>query len=293
MRPTDENQPGSRRPNLMSPSRRTSDDIPILAMLEGRASGRRILARPRLLWYGAGGLLACALLAVLASLVRGTAPERDTTSTVIAAVTPAVPAARPEREVREVRTPRALAPATETVPDRNARGAAVVDLTQARPAVSSSIVSVTPSAPRAGTSVDVPARSDQEIAPGTPGAIHAPRTAAAAPSVASAASATPATPPRQVPAHRAASRLAPPRNLSQFAVQAPLPAHADARAARHKRNPAAPRVPAQVPPNVDMDVAVISAILLHTGTRTGGDASDAAATSSCAGPSCGPRMPSR
>jgi hypothetical protein len=261
VRPTDENQPRSRRPNLMSPSRRASGDIPILAMLEGRASGRRILARPRLLWYGAGGVLACALLAVLASLVRGPAPERDAPPSVIAAATPAVPATRPEPPVR---IPHAPTPATETISDRNT----------------------------AGVDVSAP-RSDREIAPRTSGAIAASRIAAAAPSVASAPSVTPAAPPRHVSAHRATSHVGPSRTAPQFAAQASVPAHTDARAARHKRNPAVTRTPAQVPPNVDTDVAVISAILLHTGTRTGGDAADAAAPAPCAGPPCGPRMPSR
>lgn len=291
MRPTDENQPRSRRPNLMSPSRRTSGDIPILAMLDGRASGRRSGARPRLLWYGAGGMLACALLAVLAWLVRGTARERDAASPFVAAVTPAPPAARPESTGW---SPRASTPITEAVQERNTHGAAVVDLTQTGPAVPSSVVSVAPSAPPAGRRADAPAaRSAQEVAPGTAGALRAPRIAAAAPVVASAASATPATPPRPVPARRAASRPGPLRTSTQVAAQAPSPAHADARAARHKRSPAATRAPAQVPSNVDTDVAVISAILLHTGTRAGGDAADAAATAPCADSSCDPHMPSR
>ncbi|HEX8788169.1 MAG TPA: hypothetical protein VF793_18435, partial [Telluria sp.] len=60
MRPTDEDQPGSRRPNLMSTSRRSAGDVNILAMLDGLGSRSR--ARRPLLWYGIGGVLACGLI---------------------------------------------------------------------------------------------------------------------------------------------------------------------------------------------------------------------------------------
>ncbi|MGB9110771.1 MAG: hypothetical protein WCC39_18940, partial [Telluria sp.] len=72
MRPTDEDQPGSRRPNLMSSTRRSAHEINILAMLDRQSSGplprrllRRFSSRPALLWYGAAGLLVCGLVGVL------------------------------------------------------------------------------------------------------------------------------------------------------------------------------------------------------------------------------------
>ena len=55
MRPSDENQPASMRPNLMSP-RRTSGEDSILAMLERDTARKRGTKAPggRLAWYGAG-----------------------------------------------------------------------------------------------------------------------------------------------------------------------------------------------------------------------------------------------
>ena len=63
-------------------------------------------------------------------------------------------------------------------------------------------------------------------------------------------------------------------------------AHADP-ALRQKR--AATRVPSSAA--VDTDVALISAILQHTGTRN--EAADGAGTAPCADKSCSPRLPSR
>jgi hypothetical protein len=111
VRPTDEDQPGSRRPNLMSASRRTSGEVNILAMLDGlgsRPRGRRIR-----LWYGAGGMLACALAGVLAWTVRAPAPE-----------------ARPAALALELPAPAAVAPASASAVSG---GATIVNL----PAVAS------------------------------------------------------------------------------------------------------------------------------------------------------------
>jgi hypothetical protein len=78
VRSTDEDQPGSRRPNLMSSPRRSGGEVNILATLDGL--GTRPHARRALLRYGAGGLLACALLGSVAWMVRGPtpAPARST-----------------------------------------------------------------------------------------------------------------------------------------------------------------------------------------------------------------------
>jgi hypothetical protein len=71
VRPTDQNQTGSRRPNLMSSSRRSGAEINILAMLDGQARKPRRFARlPKAAWYGGGGVLACALVATVAWLVH-------------------------------------------------------------------------------------------------------------------------------------------------------------------------------------------------------------------------------
>jgi len=301
VRPTDENQPSSRRPNLMSPARRTSGDIHILAMLDGRAAGRRMLARPRLLWYGAGGALACALLAVLAWLVRGTAPAGDAAAPAVAAVAPAVPAARtilPARTEQPSRTPRGSTAAPEAGSAPDVRGAVVVDVTPPVPAAPPAAVTAATSAARSAASVDLPAvRTGLDAASGASGSSHMPRIANTATSATPAVPAPPAAPARQLPPRRTRPRPEPSQNTRQYALQAPPPAHADARLARHKRSPAAARTPGQVPTSVDTDVALISAILQHAGTGTGsgagGDVADAAPAASCADRSCGPRMPSR
>ena len=48
----------------MASSRRSASDINILAMLDGL--GTRPHAKRNLLWYGAGGVLACGLIGTLA-----------------------------------------------------------------------------------------------------------------------------------------------------------------------------------------------------------------------------------
>lgn len=64
MRPKDENQHGSMRPNLMSPSaRRASSEENILAMLERDSAERG--SSTRMAWYGAGSALALVLVGAL------------------------------------------------------------------------------------------------------------------------------------------------------------------------------------------------------------------------------------
>ncbi|WP_230027665.1 hypothetical protein, partial [Massilia sp. Bi118] len=87
MRPTDEDQSGSRRPNLMSSTRRTANETNILAMLDRHESGgrlRRLLrgrgGLPAMAWYGTAGLLVAGLVGSLAWLVldNGATPASDT-----------------------------------------------------------------------------------------------------------------------------------------------------------------------------------------------------------------------
>lgn len=130
MRPTDENQTASRRPNLMSSSRRIGGEINILAMLDGQArKPRRIKGLPRAAWYGSGALLACALLGTAAWMVHeqgdGSFEGRIATGP---AVVPLVIAAEP------LPNPPLLVPAhgadhpATHAPAPRAQGAAVVDL---------------------------------------------------------------------------------------------------------------------------------------------------------------------
>lgn len=72
MRPTDEDQSGSRRPNLMSSTRRTASETNILAMLDRHAAGgpgRRLLRGlgrvPPIAWYGTAGVLVIGLVGSL------------------------------------------------------------------------------------------------------------------------------------------------------------------------------------------------------------------------------------
>lgn len=82
MRPTDENQAASTRPNLMS-SRRAAGEENILAMLERdstrRAGGR--ISSPRLAWYCA----AAAFAGILVGVVAWLAYDNHTTATALQA----------------------------------------------------------------------------------------------------------------------------------------------------------------------------------------------------------------
>ena len=222
MRPTDENQPGSRRPNLMSSSRRATGEINILAMLDGQAPGRRLRALPAVVWYGAAGVLACSLLVALAWLVRGATPGST----------------RPTEPARSVRPALDMAAS----PAAPARGAVIIDLPQPGPAIARS---------------DVP--------------VHVP------------AGAETTRPPSRYPLTH------PVTTASRTAASQPL-AHADPAPPRQKRTPGASKATPSTA-GVDTDVALISAILQHTGTRN--EAADGTGTAACADKPCGPRMPPR
>ena len=277
MRPTDENQSSSRRPNLMSSTRRPGGDINILAMLDGQTPGRRLRALPAVFWYGAAGVVACSLLVVLAWLVRGAAPARDTQAAGAAQVALRPGTARPgtaaatrgaARDGMSVTVPSMhTAPAEEAPAPAIAHGAVIVDVAP-------------PSVPPSALAAATPATPAHAV----PGATSRPQPAAAAPTpTRTTAAAVP--PARPQPAYR----TAPP--------QTPLLAHGEP--PRQKRAAAASRAR---PPSatVDTDVALISAILQHAGTGTGtgtgndaADAADAAGTSACADKSCKPRSPPR
>lgn len=99
MRPTDENQAESMRPNLMSPKRaRTSGEDSILAMLERdptRKRGTGAGASPtRLAWYCASAAVAIALTGTLVWLAAGNDGLRpDVERSMMAAAPPPAPAA--------------------------------------------------------------------------------------------------------------------------------------------------------------------------------------------------------
>jgi len=156
VRPTDENQPGSRRPNLMSSSRRATGEINILAMLDGQAPGRRLLALPAGVWYGAAGVLACFLLVALAWLVRGATPTRDAGKAGAAQAS-----AQPTQPTGSARP----TPDTYAAPAAPARGAVIIDMPQPAPAMAASDVAVR--AP-AGAGTPRPASRHPITHPATP-----------------------------------------------------------------------------------------------------------------------------
>ena len=288
MRPTDENQPGSRRPNLMSSSRRATGEINILAMLDGQAPGRRFLALPAVVRYGAAGVLACALLVALlvarSWVVRGATPTRDadTAGTAQASAQPVQSAQRTQsarpapggRDAVDARDNLAVdvpvmratlateAPVSVPAPDMAtspgtvgpAHGAVIIDLPQPAPPMASAMPVRTPTGTEMARSVARGVARHAATHPGTP----------------------------SIPSARPQPAL---RTNSSQAL-----AHADTAPSRQKRTAGAPRSTPSTA-TVDTDVALISAILQHTGTRN--EAADGAGTAACADKPCGPRMPPR
>jgi hypothetical protein len=136
VRPTDEDQPGSRRPNLMSSSRRSSGEVNILAMLDGL--GARRPARRKLRWYGVGAVLALALVGTLAWMVHDPAPVTGQPTVAEALPAPVVMAADRSPTSAQAALP-APAPAPAVAPAASG-GATIVNLpavagADARPAL--------------------------------------------------------------------------------------------------------------------------------------------------------------
>jgi hypothetical protein len=206
-------------------------------MLDGHGPGRRLFARRAVLWYGAAGVAACSLLVVLAWIVRGETPARDTATAARGASHDAETPAYTARDSIQVAVPSMhTVPADDSVVQATPRGAIVVDVAPPTPAM------VPAPAPAPATAATMPAAQ-----------AHA------------AAHHAPVRPPASRPA--------------------PSLAHADA-ASRQRR--AAARTASAT---VDTDVALISAILQHTGTRN--EAAEGTGTAPCADKSCNPRLPSR
>jgi hypothetical protein len=258
----------------MSSSRRATGDINILALLDGQSRGRRFRARP-MVWYGTAGVLACSLLVALAWLVRGATPPRHTgTAGANASVA---------HEVHATVAPggATAAHASAFAIEHDANAALAAD-TSAQP----------PASPRA-----VAEPGAQSAAP-VRGAVIVDLAGPTAPP--SMATTVPAAPPHTIPglapsrAQPPAVRRPPARSEPVYRTvptQTPVLAHASSVPPRPKR--AAYRTAPPTAP-VDTDVALISAILQHTGApREAATAGDAAATPPCADKSCGPHMPSR
>jgi hypothetical protein len=303
----------------MSSSRRTSGEIHILAMLDGKTTGalsRRFLKLPAAFWYGAAGITICLLLAALAWLARAPAtrdhnggPDTALTQTTRPAPTP-ISAATLDKPSD---TP--IGPAAETMPD-DVRGAAIRDLATEAPASASASASVSASAP-APAAPDQPAlaptrpeqaASSHTSVPTTPESALAaaktmPGTASAdRATLAAAAAATPSPTRSQATAslhpapHPSAPKTAPthaPAAHHAAPAKTPSAARADTSTSRAKRHASASKnVPKPVTPaTLDTDVALISAIIEHTNNHPAPAASAAPAV--CNGRSCKTRMPNR
>lgn len=283
MRPTDENQPGSRRPNLMSSSRRANGEISILAMLDGksrRSLARRFPSLPALLGYAAAGTAACALVGVLAWLAHdgmdGSAGKEADGKAVTIAHAPAAPSGAEAEAETEAAAPDA---ATSHAPLP-----AASDADAPRPAGRAAIVEALNAdvpAPRTPAADGAPPPREAQSMPAAIGAPATPSAPSASAAVAVATATAAAAPPARNP---------PPKSVivRPLATYRPAqPAVRSATPARPKRN-AAPTKPAAAA--VDMDVALITAIIQHAG-RLPDATSVEHPDATCAGKPCGPRMP--
>ena len=266
MRPTDENQPGSRRPNLMSSSRRTTGDINILAMLDGQASGRRPRALPAALRYGAAGVLACSFMATLVWLVQDDAPARDGAKDDVAQASPHSGATGPTTHPASATALRDAQPAGThevelVVTQRD-------DLFPARDSMPAGVPGkgMAPAAETSASATSIPAAPARAAADGH-ATTHATKHATAQ-----------AAPPARTPP---GSQTAP--------VRTPSLTRTVATTSHPKRGTGAARTAPR--PAVDTDVAVISAILQHSAAHS--EAADTAPAPGCPDKSCATRMPSR
>jgi len=243
VRPTDENQSPSMRPNLMSPRRpsaaATSGEDSILAMLEREPARRRkgaagAASSARLAWYGAGGAVALALTGALVWLAANNdGRHRAAQDTMLADAGKAAQRPAPASLPAPAPAPALRPAALELQP---AGAAVIVD--------------------QAPTPEGVPPLRLLKPAPAAP---PAPVPAAPVPVRPTAK----APPPRPAPAVTAEARPAASR-------PAPVPARPKpVLAAKGAARPAAPRAarpaaPARTPDApLDADVALISAVIVH------------------------------
>lgn len=236
MRPTDENQSPSMRPNLMSPRRvATSGEDSILAMLEREPARKRgaTAPNPRLAWYGAGALMALGLTGALVWLAANNDGLRpDVPDSVLADAAKASQPAPAAPALIQV----AMAPAAPPVEQRAPNAAVIVDQPPAADAVPP-LRLLKPAPDKAADPVRVPV-------------------------------------PAAVPSRPAARITPPPRPVAATPVEAkatpPSPRPKPVLVAKSAAKPAAPKAPRSAPPAarngepaVDADVALISAVIVH------------------------------
>ncbi len=257
MRPTDENQSPSMRPNLMSP-RRTSGEDSILAMLERdpmRKRGTATASGGRLAWYGASGAVAIALTGMLVWLAAGNDGVNLDASglpldqpAVASAARPAAagghgdPASaalpEPAPALRQVAMATTTAPPVPRPASQSGSAAVIVDQEPAQDVPPMRLLKPAPAKPAALPPVRVPVPG---TAPRPVARTPAPKTSALA-SGEPRQSARPAAPPAR-PRPVAAARNA----VRPAQAKAPRPASTAKGADGH----------------VDADVALISAVIVH------------------------------
>ena len=267
MRPSDENQAASTRPNLMS-SRRGAGEENILAMLE-RDSARRSGARmssSRLAWYCAAAAFAGILVGAVAWLAYD---NRDTAG----ALQVQVQAERvAEEEVAAQPAPESPHPHTSAAAPEAPAAALIVDQPPAAPPP---LVMLAPD----GAAKARPAAPAKETAP-----VQA-STAPLPPKAAPPLEAKPPKTDRQ-PVLAKADKADKAGKPAARVAKAQRPAAA--KAAAGARGRVKPLSPAPAEPGVDTDVALISAIIAHSERHRG----ERAQPAPCSGPTC-PPPPSR
>lgn len=240
MRPTDENQSTSMRPNLMSPRRTaTSGEDSILAMLEREPARKRVHGSPgvRLAWYGASAAVVLSLTGTLVWMAANNDGLRlADEETVLAEATAAGGNAAPVHPASAATVLQvAMAPALDAQP----AGTAVI-VEQAPPGEAAPPLRLLKPAP--GKAATEPPAREQPAA--AVRATSSPPAPAAAP-VKPVAKASP-------PARQAAAPAKPRAVLVAKAVKPVQPK------AQRGANPART---AEAP--VDADVALISAVIVH------------------------------
>ena len=272
MRPTDENQAGSTRPNLMS-SRRGAGEENILAMLE-RDSARRIgnrMSGVRLAWYGAAAALAGVLAGGIAWLAwdnhKGVQEMQARHDAVVAP--PAMSDAVPPPQAPPVAAPAPVvdAPRTAVIVDESAPRRDTVVAGGVPPLVMLPPHEVSGTKPPAPAPAPAPRPVQERVAE---------KPAKAEPVRPAARSAAEKKPEK---AAKPASRPAKPAATASVAkVKAKAKPEAAPRARKAAPNAEAP---------VDSDVALISAIIAHSERHRG----EREAAGDCKGARCPPKHP--
>ena len=304
MRPTDENQAGSTRPNLMS-SRRAVGEDNILAMLE-RDSARRTGTRAsnlRLACYGAAAAFAGILVGGVAWLAydnHKTAERLQAGHDALVAVPPVVasadlppqlsppmltaPAAAPA-------VPPAVAPAAAQAADTS-RAAVIVD--GRAPAVRTAGSSLPPLV-MLQPEETAPAQVRHALKPAPRLGKETPKELTKAPTKESAqAAVTTPTKPRtvQAAARSSGDRKADKKKVNKHADKAQRTAARTAKttpqrgAAKTAADATRQRKLASAPPQVDSDVALISAIISQSERHRG----EREAAAACDGAKCPPKQ---